>query len=95
MLGFIIAAAAGFLTPQIEGPLTTPLIKALEGYIKIEPTEARLIAFMIAMLVSGIAAALLASGTAFWVVLGGVLGYFGTRIVALVKKEIEARRGAN
>lgn len=95
MLGFIIAAAAGFLTPQLEGPVVGPLVKALEGHITIAPTEVRLIAFMVAMLAAGIAAALLSSGTAFWVVFGGVLGYFGTQIVEVVKKQIDARKAAD
>lgn len=94
MLGFIIAAVAGFLTPQIEGAVAGPIVKALDGHIKIEPTETRLVAFMVAMLAAGIAAALLPSGTPFWIVLGGVLGYFGTRIVEVVKKQVDARKNA-
>lgn len=91
MLGFIIAAAAGFLTPQIEGPVVGPIVKMLDGHISIEPTEKRLIAFMVAMLAAGIAAVLLNSGTPFWVISGGVLGYFGTRIVARAKKFMDGR----
>ena len=94
MLGFIIAAIAGFLTPQIEGAVAGPIVKALDGHIRIEPSETRLIAFMVAMLAAGIAAALLTSGTAFWIVLGGVLGYFGTQIVDVVKKQVDARKNA-
>ncbi len=92
MLGFIIAAAAGFLTPQLEGPLGGPVIKAMEGHIPVEPGEKRLIAFMLAMLCAGIAAALLNTGTPFWIMLGGVLGYFGTRIVDAGKKAADARK---
>lgn len=94
MLGFIVAVVAGFLTPQLEGPVVNPLVKALEGHIKVEPTEARLMAFMVAMIVAAIVAALISSGTAFWIVLGGVLGYFGTRIVEVVKKQVDARKNA-
>ena len=86
MLGFIIAIFAGFLTPQLEGPLAGPIIKALDGHIAIDPTEKRLVAFMAAILIAGIAAALLSSGSAFWIMFGGVLGYFGTRLVTLGKK---------
>lgn len=94
MLGFIVAAAAGFLTPQLEGPVVAPIVKALDGHIQIAPTETRLIAFMVAMIAAGVAAALLNSGTAFWVMFGGVLGYFGTRIVEVVKKQLDARKNA-
>lgn len=86
MLGFLIAAAAGFLTPQITDSLADNVIKAISGHITIEPAEKRLVGFMLAMLAAGIAAALLHSGTPFWVILGGVLGYFGTRIAAAVQK---------
>lgn len=94
MLGFLIAAAAGFLTPQIADSLADPVIKAAAPHITIEPGERRLVGFMLAMLAAGIAAVLLHSGTPFWVILGGVLGYFGTRIVAAVQKLIN-NRGAN
>ena len=95
MLGFIIAAVAGFLTPQLEGPVADPIAKAMQGHIKVEPTEKRLIAFMVAMLIAGIASALLNSGTTFWVILGGVLGYFGTRLFEAGKKAVDARNSDN
>lgn len=94
MLGFLIAAAAGFLTPQIEGPVADPIVKALGPHLAIQPTEKRLIAFMFALLAAAVGAALLDSGTTFGIVLGGILGYFGTRIVAAVKKVIDGRSDA-
>lgn len=94
MLGFIVAVCAGFLTPHLEGPIANPLVKALEGHIKIEANEPRLIAFMVAMIIAGIAAALLNSGSAFWVIFGGVLGYFGTRLFEAAKKQIDDRDDA-
>ncbi len=93
MLGFLIAAVAGFLTPQLETPVAGPIVKAMEGHIAVEPAEKRLIAFMVAMLAAAIAAALLNSGTPFWVILGGVLGYFGTRLFEAGKKAVDARSG--
>ena len=72
----------------------TPIVKALDGHIKIAPTETRLIAFMIAMIAAGVVAALLNSGSAFWVMFGGVLGYFGTRIVEVIKKQMDAQNNA-
>ncbi|PRY78928.1 hypothetical protein CLV80_103258 [Yoonia maritima] len=93
MFGFIIAAAAGFLTPQIE-TIIAPFVKGIEEHIVIAETEKRLVAFMVAMLIAGIASAILYSGTAFWVVAGGVLGYFGTRIVEAVKKFFDERNAS-
>lgn len=91
MLGFIIAAAAGFFAPLIGGPLVDPIVKALGNHITIENEEKPLLAFMLAMLAAGVASALLNSGTPFWIILGGVLGYFGARIVEAGKKFMDAR----
>ena len=94
MLGFLVAVIAGFIVPQIDGPVTTPLVKFLEQYFKVEAIETRAISFMIALLAAAILAALLDSGTTFGVILGAVLGYFGMRIYALLKRVIEARTDA-
>ena len=93
MWGFIIAIGLGFLTPQIE-TLIAPLLKGITAHIPIVDTEKRLVAFIVAMLAAGIASAILYSGTAFWIMAGGTLGYFGTRIVAAIKKLIEERQSA-
>ena len=94
MFGFIIAGGLGFLTPQIE-TLIAPLLKGITAHIPIVDTEKRLVAFMVAMLGAGIASAILYSGSAFWIVTGGTLGYFGTRIVAAIKKLIEDRKASD
>ncbi|MDO6591870.1 hypothetical protein DS901_06305 [Loktanella sp. D2R18] len=93
MFGFLIAAGLGFATPHIE-PLIAPLLKGITAHIPIAETEKRLVAFMVAMLAAGIASAILYSGTAFWIVAGGSLGYFGVRIVAAIKKLIAERNAA-
>jgi hypothetical protein len=36
-------------------------------------------------------AELLGSGSAFWVILGGAIGFFGTRIVAALRAVIEGK----
>lgn len=90
MLGFLIAAAAGYLTPQITESLAGPVIRAVSGHIRIEVAEKRLVGFMLAMLGAGIAATLLDSGSPFWISAGCVLGYFGTRIVAAAQKWFNA-----
>lgn len=94
MLGFLIAAAAGFLTPQLEGPVAGPIAKALEPHIAVAPTEKRLIAFMVALLVAAILATALETGSGVGLVIGAILGYFGTRIFDVLKKVIEGRSNA-
>lgn len=93
MLGFLAAIVAGFVTPQLEAPIARPLARKMEKYITLEASETRLIAFIIAMLAAGIVASLLDSGGAFWIVLGGALGYFGTRLVAAIREMMDARKG--
>ena len=94
MLGFLIAAATGFIVPQIEGPVAEPIIKALDGSIAIEPQEKRLVAFMVALLGAAILCALLNTGSLFGIIIGAILGYFGTRIFAKLKQVIDGRSGA-
>ena len=95
MLGFLVAALAGFLTPQLEGPVAGPIAKVLEGYFPIEPSEKRLIAFMAALIAAAICANLLDSGTTFGVIVGAVVGYFGLRVYNLLKRIIQARTDAD
>ena len=92
MLGFLIAAVAGYLTPQLEGPVAGPIVKTLEGFFPIAAHEKRLIAFMVALLAAAILAAAFDSGSVFGVIVGAILGYFGTRIFDVLKKIIEGRR---
>ncbi|MEJ8560282.1 hypothetical protein QTO30_02870 [Yoonia sp. GPGPB17] len=92
MLGFLIAAAAGFLTPQLEGPVAGPIVKTLEGHFPIAANERRLIAFMVALLAAAILAAAFDSGSIFGITIGAIVGYFGTRIFEALKKVIEGRR---
>jgi len=92
MLGFLIAAAAGFLTPQIEGPVAGPIVKMLEGHFKVADAEKRLIAFMVALLAAAVVAAAFDAGSVFGIIIGAILGYFGTRIFDVLKKAIGSRR---
>lgn len=92
MLGFLVAIVAGFLTPHAEAPLARPLARAAERWITLEAGEVRLVAFALMLLAAGLIAVLLGSGNAFWIVLGGTLGYFGTRILAAAREAIDARR---
>lgn len=89
MLGFICAVIAGFAAHYVEEPLVRPLARALQGKIDIEPAETRLVGFIITMLIAGVVAELLRNGSAFWVILGGALGYFALRIIAAVKSLVD------
>ena len=40
---------------------------------------------------AGVIASLLDSGSAFWMILGGALGYFATRLVAAARAAMDAR----
>ncbi len=93
MLGFIIAVVAGFLAKYAEDPLARPLAKALDPRIKIEPGELRLLSFMAVMLIAGVAAEVLDSGSTLWSILGGIIGYFATRLIAAVKALVDGRGG--
>lgn len=95
MLGFLIAAVAGYLTPQLEGPVAGPVVKVLESYFPISANERRLIAFMIALLASSVLASAFDSGSLFGIIFGAILGYFGTRILDVLKKVIDGRRDAD
>ena len=88
MVGFIIAVAAGYFSKMAEGMLARPVAAILGDYIKVEEHEIPVLGFMLVMLIAGVCSALLDSGTAFMVIFGGSLGYFGARIVTAVKTVI-------
>ncbi len=92
MFGFIIALIAGFLAPHAEGPLARPLAAAMRDKVPLAPGELRLLSFILVMLLAGIAAELLDSGSAFWIILGGALGYFALRLVAAGQALFDQRR---
>jgi len=92
MLGFIVAVIAGFLTPHAETPVAAPLARWIERWIPMRPGEVRLLAFALMLLAAGLVSVLLDSGSAFWIVLGGTLGYFGTRIVTAFREQVQHRR---
>lgn len=91
MWGFIVAVIAGLATRQAEEPLARPLARMIAPVVKVEPDEVRLFAFIVVMLIAGILSELLRSGSAFWVILGGALGYFGLRLFAFVKAQIDGQ----
>lgn len=91
MLGFVAAVIAGFATPYLQDTVARPVAGALAPHVILEPGELRLLAFMIGMLMAAAVASLLGSGTPFGLMLGGVLGYFGLRLVAAADAGIKGR----
>lgn len=92
MLGFIVSVVAGFVTPHLEGPVGRPIARFLAKHITLEESETRLITFVVAMMGAGVIASLIHSGSMFWMMLGGALGYFGQRLVAAGKTAIDNRK---
>ena len=92
MFGFIIALAAGFLTPHAEEPVARPLIKALGPVLKIEEGEHRLVAFLVVAFGATIVVDWLDTGSPFWIIAGLTLGYFATRLVAAAKAALDGRK---
>ena len=92
MLGFLIAVAAGFLTPYSEEPLAKPLAETMRRHMAIEPGEVRLLAFVLMMVAAGLLSALFDSGNALGLAIGGGLGYFLLRLVAALRVIVEGRK---
>lgn len=90
MIGFIVAIVAGFLTPQIQAALADPVAKAL-GFLSIEAAEKPVLGFMIAMLGCALIAAIFGSGSALGIAVGLCLGYFGTRLAAVVQDAVSGK----
>ena len=91
MFGFILAVVAGWLTPVAEWPVARPLAKAMRPHVVVEESEMRVLAFIIMMLVAGLLAEIFDSGSAFWVIVGGTLGFYGTRIVTRLRGVLGGR----
>ena len=92
MLGFLIAIGAGVVTPMIEGPVARPVAQALAENVALEDGELRTLAFMIAMIAAGLICAMLGTGSALSLAVGGTLGYFGARLARWLQRVIEGRR---
>jgi len=92
MFGFLIAIAAGAVTPMIETPVARPLARAMGDNVELADGELRTLAFMIAMIVAGVLCAVFDSGSALSLAVGGTLGYFGMRLVRWLQRVIEGKR---
>ncbi|PUB13244.1 hypothetical protein [Yoonia sediminilitoris] len=93
MLGFLIAAVAGYLTPQLEDSVGDPIVKMLRRYMAVDPGEKRLVTFMVLLLAVAVLAIFAHSGSPFWLILGAIVGYFGPRLFNAGKKQIDAGNG--
>ena len=89
MLGFIFAVIAGALTPHAIGPLARPVAKAIADQIEVEENELPLLSFALLMVLAGIACAIFDTGSPAGLAVGGLVGYFATRLVALVKRLLD------
>ena len=92
MLAFLIALAAGLLTPQSTESVARPLASRSEPYVKVEAAEMALLGYAVALVLAGLLVALLGGGSPFWFALGGALGVFARRLVAAGRAEIDKRR---
>jgi hypothetical protein len=91
MLGFLFAIVAGLATPYVEAPLAEPIARWIKQHMDLEPTETRMIAFIMMLLLAALVSALLNSGATFFVVFGAGLGYFLIRIVGAIREIIADR----
>jgi len=95
MLGsLIIGAIAGALTRWAEGQVK-PLIEKLEvNGTDLDDREILVLTFVLSMLAGAIILWLFGmDGTAFWLVLGAVLGFFWARVVEITKALIDMWNG--
>lgn len=92
MIEFLIAIAAGFAAPHLEAPVAAPVARKLQDTIKLEPGEMRVLALLIAMIGGAVLISLIGDLPVFGFAVGIGLGYFGTRLVAMVRKAVEGKK---
>ena len=89
MLGFLLAIAAGAATPKIEDIAARPLARLLETNVEVFDDELPVLAFMIGMFCVAILSTIFSNGSALALIIGGVLGYFGLRLVRWGQRMVE------
>jgi urea transporter len=92
MFGFLIAIAAGAVTPMVEDPLARRAAKSMGQHVEVQENEVRALAFMIAMIIAGVVCNVLDTGSPLGLAVGGALGYFGARLLRWGQRRIEDRR---
>lgn len=93
MFGFLIAFAAGAATPMIESPLARRVAKAMGQHVEVRENEVPALAFMIAMIIAGVACSVFDAGSPLGLAVGGTLGYFGARLLRWGQRSIDNKRG--
>lgn len=91
MFGFLIAVIAGAVTPMLEAPVARPVAGLMSNNVELVDGELRVLAFMIAMIVAGILCAVFSTGTPLSLAVGGMLGYFGMRLLRWGQRALENR----
>lgn len=92
MWGFIVAIIGGLVVAPAEDLLAKPVARLIAPVAKVEDSEMRALSLAIVLLIVGIIAELIHSGTPFWVILGAILGLFGQRLYTWTRGAIEKRR---
>ncbi|MBW7922394.1 MAG: hypothetical protein H3C51_09875 [Rubellimicrobium sp.] len=93
MWGFIVAIIGGLVVAPAEDLLAKPVARLVAPVVKIEDGEIRALSLVIVLLIVGIIAELIHSGTPFWVILGATIGLFGQRLFNWARAAVEKRRG--
>lgn len=91
MLGFIIAVGGGALVPMLEDPIGQTVSDQLRKVMPVEVGEGRIIALLAVLIVVAFLSALFNSGSILGIAVGLTLGYFATRLVAVVKKAVDGK----
>lgn len=90
MIGFIVAVAAGYLTPQFQSSVAPPVAQALKP-LSILESEYDVIGLMAAFLAAALVSTVLSSGSTLGIAIGVAIGYFGTRLVKIVQDATSGR----
>ena len=92
MFGFLIGLVGGAGTPMIESLLARHAAKSMAQHIDVQENEVRALAFMIAMIVAGVACSVFDAGSPLGFAVGGALGYFGKRLMRWGRLAFEKRK---
>lgn len=91
MFGFLAGLVAGAAAPLFTRFIARPVSESIGRWVEVKDEELPVIGFMITMLIAGLVAQALQSGTVFWVIFGGVIGFFALRILSVAAKLFERR----